>query len=172
MEIWKAAKGYESYYDVSSNGRVRSYNYSAKRIGPPRLLKQRINAKGRPFLTLRRNKVTKTYKVHRLVAETFLPNPNNLPQVNHIDGVKTNNMLCNLEWCTAEFNHQHAFRLGLSRKGGGNATTKLTTVSVAEIRESYIPGSTIHGTRALAKRYGVSSSAIFAIIKFRTWQYV
>lgn len=72
-------------------------------------------AKGYIRVTLTSNKVKRKHRVHRLVAEQFLPNPNNLPQVNHIDGDKTNNHINNLEWCTQSENIQHAYKTGLRK---------------------------------------------------------
>lgn len=93
MEIWKDIAGYEGY-QISNHGRVKSHYKTA------RILKPYLNTDGYLNIDIKK----KQYKVHRLVAEAFIPNPENLPQVNHKDENKTNNNVTNLEWCTAEYN--------------------------------------------------------------------
>ena len=101
-EIWKPIKGYEGLYDVSSWGRIRSLNYYCK--GKREILK--LSAKPNTYIKvgLRKDGTVRYYRVHRLVAEAFLPNPLNLPQVNHIDGNKQNNAINNIEWCSPKQN--------------------------------------------------------------------
>lgn len=124
-EIWKDIKGYEGLYQVSNLGKVKSlkrkrFNYRLQKIievNKEKILKQFSDTKGYLLVILQDNKFRKTYKVHRLVSETFIPNPKNLPQINHIDGCKENNIWTNLEWCDGSYNVKEAFRLGLSKKG-------------------------------------------------------
>lgn len=106
-EIWKDIPGYEGLYQASNYGNVRSMNYN--RTGQVRELKQNFK-NGYCFVLLRR----KNCYVHRLIAETFLENPENKPQVNHIDGDKHNNHVSNLEWCTVSENEKHKYRIGLA----------------------------------------------------------
>lgn len=109
-EIWKPVKNYEGLYEVSSYGNVRSLdrviNYNDGRKfyykGQIRKIKKRPN--GYLFCELWKNTKPKTFNVHRLVAQAFIPNPNNLPQVNHRDENKTNNCVDNLEWCDSKYN--------------------------------------------------------------------
>ena len=106
VEIWKDIKGYEGLYQVSNLGRVKSLNgYHRKEI----ILKLRNNLYGYLTIGLSKNNISKRYKVHRLVAETFIPNPNNYEQVNHKDGNKLNNCIDNLEWCNRSYNMKHAY---------------------------------------------------------------
>lgn len=98
-EIWCPIKGYEGIYEVSDKGRVRSLKY-----GKERILKQRRDKDGYIQVDLYKNCDQKTCKVHRLVAQAFIPNPDNLPQVNHKDENKTNNSVQNLEWCDCKYN--------------------------------------------------------------------
>lgn len=100
-EIWKDIPGYEGKYQVSNLGRVRNPNYRGS--GLPRTLKQSIGINGYYYVGLYLTK-KKRPLVHRLVAITFLENPNNLPSVNHKDENKLNNKLDNLEWCSWKYN--------------------------------------------------------------------
>lgn len=117
MEHWKTIKGYEQLYNVSSYGNVESLKRivptkgNSTRISHGRLLKTIKKSIGYRQVTLSKLGGQKIYLVHRLVAQAFLPNPNNLPQVNHIDGNKENNNLENLEWCTHKQNAVHARRV-------------------------------------------------------------
>lgn len=108
MEIWKDIKGYEGLYQVSNKGRVKSLNY--RRIGKEGILKGRPDKDGYLRIGLYKNKKQKPFYIHRLVAIAFLPNPNNLPQVNHKDENKENNHVENLEWCTSEYNNNYGSR--------------------------------------------------------------
>ena len=107
-EIWKDISGYEGLYQVSNLGDVRSLNY--RRNGELKLLKQATNKQGYKQISLYKNGKIKTYKVHRLVAIAFIPNPNNLPVVNHKDENPSNNNVNNLEWCTVAYNNTYGTR--------------------------------------------------------------
>lgn len=123
-EIWRDIVGYEGLYQVSNLGRVRSldrkhemYQHKKKQLVERKIkgkiirINKRVN--GYLFVVLYKNGEGKSKNVHRLIAEAFIPNPNNLPQVNHKDGNKCNNTIENLEWCTASYNVKHAFDNGL-----------------------------------------------------------
>lgn len=98
-EIWKDKKDYEGHYQVSNFGRVKSIKF-----GKERILKLRTDKDGYFKVDLSKNNKLKTFTVHRLVAEAFLPNPHNYPCVNHKDECKTNNNVNNLEWCNSKYN--------------------------------------------------------------------
>lgn len=109
-EIWKPVVGYEGLYEVSNLGRVRSLDRYAKqpkgglRLIKGRILNQYINRCGYLFVSLSKNGKVKKITIHRLVAQAFIPNPDNLPEVNHKDECKTNNRADNLEYCTRKYN--------------------------------------------------------------------
>lgn len=111
--------------------------------------------------------------IHKAVAYTFLNNENNLPEVNHKDGNKENNYVDNLEWCTSHENQQHKYDAGLFDKSliscENNHNAKLTMQEVEYIRQNYIKGSHEFGTRAMAKKFAVSSPTILSVIKYETW---
>lgn len=107
QEIWKDVKGYEGRYQVSNLGRVKSLNYLQK--GKEQILKA-TKIKGYLVVNLYKEGKAKIYTIHRLVAKTFIENPDNLPQVNHKDECKTNNIVDNLEWCSAKYNNNYGSR--------------------------------------------------------------
>lgn len=112
MENWKPILGYESLYEVSTNGEIRSLckRYSDK----PILLKQGTGSKGYKNVTLCKNGKQTTFNVHKIVASTFIPNPDSLPCINHKDEDKTNNNVSNLEWCSYYHNNVYGSRLSKS----------------------------------------------------------
>lgn len=118
------------------------------------------------------NGKTNQYRVHRLIAETFIPNPNNLPCVNHKDGDKLNNSVSNLEWCTRSENVLHAYRTGLETKmcGEKHHAHKLTEDEVKYIRQVYIKRDKEFGAVALSKRFGVDRTTIHDVVKGKTWR--
>lgn len=99
-EVWKDIEGYEGLYQISNLGRV-------KRVATGKVLKGGKDKDGYLMVKLYKNNIRSNKKIHRLVAEAFIPNPENKPQVNHADENKTNNSLDNLEWMTAKENINH-----------------------------------------------------------------
>lgn len=123
-EIWKDIKGYEGIYEVSSYGRVRTHENKTThsvihgvRHWKQRVLKTKTTKTREPRVSLWKDKKSKDYLVHRLVAIAFIPNPDNKPTVNHIDGNPENNHVSNLEWATYEENNNHAFDNNLIKTG-------------------------------------------------------
>lgn len=121
-ESWKDVKGYEGLYQVSSFGRVKRmtkkvYNpgtYSGECTYREKLLSPHIDSVGYYQILLRNKNKIKRVRVHRIVAEAFIDNPNELPVINHKDGNKLNNNIDNLEWCSHSHNTKEAFRIGLA----------------------------------------------------------
>ena len=187
-EIWKPIKGYEGLYEVSNKGRVRSLGRVSKRnqgskvveyTKNPRILKQQAYGKKRNYLSVNlyqhknigEQRKLKTFYVHRLVAETFIPNPLGKCDVNHIDGNPHNNDVCNLEWATRKENIVHAYNNGLTKTFGSNhPLSKLTEEQVREIRSTYQEGVVGFGCNSLAQKYNVSKTLIQKIVKGKTWK--
>ena len=110
QEVWKDIKGFEGKYQISNLGRVKSLQRNGR---PERILRLNL-IKGYAYTTLSNgSRDKKKLKVHRLVAEAFIPNPHNKPEVNHIDGDKRNCKVENLEWVTHQENCKHAYETGL-----------------------------------------------------------
>lgn len=103
VEIWKDIKGYEGYYQVSNQGNVKTIKDSINKLRAFGSLPS-----GYKQVTLCKDGKCKSFLVHRLVAEAFIPNPDNLPIINHKDEDKTNNIVSNLEWCTYQYNTQYS----------------------------------------------------------------
>ena len=108
MEQYKDIEGYEGIYQVSNDGNVKSLNYN--HTGNERILRPAVNRSRYLYVILCKDGKIKSHQVHRLVAQAFLPNIENLPQVNHKDEVKTHNCVENLEWCTHEYNQNYGTR--------------------------------------------------------------
>lgn len=170
-EIWKDIEGYEGLYQVSNLGRVRSLDRlidakgNSKRFKKGIIFKFAKTHKGYLCATLS-NGTSKKIPVHRLVAQTFIPNPMNKPQVNHINGIKTDNRVKNLEWVTGKENVKHAVnnKLMYGLSGQYNGQAKLTNEQAKQIRKEYVWRSKQHNTNALARKYGVSQHTIYAIL--------
>ena len=107
MEIWKQIEGYDGKYQVSSYGRIKSFAQNKK---DGAIKEGHLDYKGYPKISLYKDHECKDFFIHRLVAMAFIDNPENLPQVNHKDEVKTNNCVENLEWCTNSYNHDYGTR--------------------------------------------------------------
>lgn len=158
-EIWKPIPGYENRYEVSNLGRVR--NFVSKLP-----IKPYITRRGYVNFLLYENisRKRKHFAAHRLVAIAFLPNPNDLPQVNHKNGIKTDNRVENLEWCDNEQNRKHAIKYGLLKIGIDDPQSRFSRKDLEEIRNEYVKNSRTHGMPALARKYNVSVTAIYFVI--------
>ena len=111
------------------------------------------------------------YALHRLVAETFIPNPENKPQVNHINCIKTDNRVENLEWCTNGENQIHAFKNGLQKGNFSHPNSKLTPEQVLYIKENCVVGSKKYGMQTIAKKFGVCAETVKQILLGKSYRY-
>ena len=131
-EEWRDIEGYEGLYQISNLGRVRSLNCRGHK-GCIGILTPRLDGKGYEMVALYKEGKARNIKVHRLVAQAFIPNPNNYPQVNHKDENKTNNDVKNLEWCTNEYNHNYGTR---NERVGKSLSKKVICITTGEIFNS------------------------------------
>jgi len=169
-EIWKDILNYEGYYQISNYGRVKSLKRSYYTGGKweERIYKVRLTNNGYEYARLSKNNKRKNYPIHRLVAIHFIVNPKNKPEINHIDGVKNNNYVNNLEWCTSSENKRHAFKIGLNNnKGEKHFASKLTQNEVDTIRQKLSNG--VRGID-LSNEYNVAQSAISKIKHYKLWK--
>ena len=170
-EIWRKITGFENY-EVSNLGRVRSWvNNRGTKQKTPKISKGSLGKTGYSYASLTKNKNHKNIAIHRLVAQEFISNPENKPQVNHINGIKTDNRVENLEWATNRENARHAWANNLCqrKKGEKNHNAKFTNEQAKQIRAEYIYHSKTHGTVALSKKYSVASATIRRIVKTKAY---
>jgi hypothetical protein len=162
MEIWKEVKGFENY-KVSNLGNVKSY-----KLGNAHSLKQNKNKKGYLMVTLY-GEIRKTFTVHRLVLSNFSKLEID-KQINHINGVKTDNRIENLEWCTNIENQKHAFENGLldSKMGVKNFWAKLTNEQVLDIKRK----GKYSTWKKIGQDYAVSDTTIRRIINNKKWKHI
>jgi hypothetical protein len=164
--VW--VPSFENEYAITNKGKVFSFiNY---RMGKQLKI---FDVQGYLKVSLINHKSgSRRYFLHRLLAKAFLPNPNNYPCVNHKNGIKTDNSLTNLEWCTVKHNNAHAIATGLHPgvQGEANITSKLTEQQVIEIRDLYHKQSMKQ--RDIAKLYNMSQTAIKDITKGKIWKHV
>lgn len=172
-------KGYEDFYGATADGRVFSFNY--RKTGKIKELAQSV------LIDHRRSSSTyykraKMYfinkhtpiAIHRIIALTFIPNPNNYKQVNHIDGDKGNNCASNLEWCNNSMNQLHAHETGMRiyDKGTEHHNHKLTELEVIEIKKLLLLPKYKGQLTDIAKKYGVTKHCIFDIKRGKSWAWL
>lgn len=178
-EEWRPVVGWEGDYEVSNLGKVRSLprvlplkNGTTRRYRG-RELSLCLTSTGYPMVGLWRCTKVQQAKVHRLVAQAFIPNPEGLPDVNHLDGDKLNARASNLEWCTRQRNIAHAYETGLIdpsyKSGEGNVNSKLTADLVRQLRAERAAGAK---TTALARKYGINTTTVSAICLRQRWKHI
>lgn len=168
-EIFEDLTGYEESYQISDQGRI----FTKRRLDGNRIiygkeLRPSITKDGYLKISLYKDSIEKRFYLHRLVAQQFIPNPDNLPQVNHIDGNKFNNKVTNLEWCTKEENQSHAVLHSLMQRGSNRPSAKLTEEQVLEIYK--LKG--VMSGKEIGEHYGVSKNTINLILRGKKWSYL
>ncbi len=173
MEEYRQVKDYEGLYEVSNMGNVLSLSRKTKgrwgnmKTNPSKVLKPHPMKTGYLRVGLSKNGKAKNHFVHRLVAQAFVPNPDNLPCVNHIDNNPANNEVVNLEWCTHKQNTDHALKQDRIARGSRVGLSKLTEKQVAEIKSN----DTLNGEQ-LAKKYNVTRHTVSLIKLGKGWTHV
>lgn len=175
-EEWKDVEGYEGIYQVSNLGRLKSLErivHSKKwdRREPSKILSPPQLKSGYLIASLHKEGKTKSVLLHRLIAKAFIPNPNNLPQVNHKDGNKQNNMIDNLEWVSAQDNIIHAYTNNLMHPAHGIKINvgHFVEEDIRNIRRMALTGMS---QRKIAAEYGVHQGSIWLILKGKTYRWV
>ena len=161
-EEWRDVEGYEGIYQISNYGRVKSFQKNQVKI-----LKPYLHTGGYLGIGLGRQK---KFKIHRLVAATFLDNPLNLTEVDHIHGNKMDNYFKNLEWVTLKENKRRAFKNRLYPLGEKKYRAKLTNKQVRWIRQNYIPRDSEYGASALARKIGVFRETVRDVVTGKTYK--
>lgn len=177
IEVWKPIINYEGIYEISNLGKIKSFPkdrfcFGHKRTESTKLIKtDTFHPSGYRFVTLIKDKVRKSYAVHRLVGIHFIDNPENLPQINHKDTIKTNNIYSNLEWCTNFYNQQHAIENGLVNyvKGEKHGGAKLKEIDIPVIRRLFSEGLNKH---QIAEIYGIHPKHAYSINMGKAWKHV
>ena len=159
-EIWKDVVGYEGLYQVSNLGRVKSLPRHlvvgwADYISKEKILKQSEHRQGYKYVWLHKNKEKKIFKIHRLVAEAFIPNPHNFQCINHKDENKANNFVDNLEWCNHSYNNNYGDRNNKVRKANCKIVLQYT-LNGKFIKEW-------NGTREAGRELNISCNCISAV---------
>jgi hypothetical protein len=176
-EIWKEIPQCKGYYWVSNLGNVKSIDriiereYHGNVFMKGKNLKPMINRKGYGLVDLKTINGRKCVVIHRLVALAFIPNPENKPQVNHINGIKTDNRVENLEWCTNSENQIHAYKNNLSRprRGIENGSSKLTNELVLYIRSEKCKNKKL---KEISKELNISTTTISDIKNNKIWKHI
>lgn len=162
-EVWKPCVDLESTYIVSNLGNIKHVNSVKNRLvyyGSKSSSKREEMPCG--IVTIRMNGKARTLKIHRLVAKTFIPNPMNLPEVNHIDGNRRHNSIDNLEWCTGSQNMYHAYFTGLKKY-----PRQLTEEQLTQLYKGLEAGLDQH---AMARALNIDASSISNIITKNTYK--
>ena len=173
IEIWKDISGYEGLYQVSNLGRVKSLekwvqNHGKLQHHPEKIKKLCIKPNGYLTLQLYKDNKPKNCHVHRLVAEAFLPNPDNKSTVNHINGDKQDNRAANLEWSTYTENNKHAYDTGLNDEN--HRRNRKGSCAVEQYDEDMNMIKTYPSMREAARQTGIDCAAISLGIK-KGWKF-
>ena len=167
---WKKIYNYNGMFSISEDGHLRNDLTG-------NILKNNIGQNGYYQITIKpygRDGKCFSLRLHKLVAQAFIPNPNNKPQINHKDGNKLNNHYSNLEWVTQQENSRHAEDNGLMNRCHGlkMKNVKLSEVDVIWIRENFIPDDEEFGYQGLARRLNVNRGTIRDVVIRKRWKHI
>lgn len=174
-KIWRKIPGY-SLYEISNYGEIKTFNWKNK--GKEKIMRPALDGSGYLRTMLKRDIDGKihTVKVHRLVALAFLDNPKNKPHVNHLNGIRNDNRVSNLEWVTGSENIKHSFKIGLSsNRGEKNPCATLTDEQVREILSTYEFGKKARKgitKKQLAEKYNTTFNVIKRLVQRKTWKHL
>ena len=162
MEQWKNINGYPNYM-ISNLGRVR--NVSSNKI-----LKNSINGIGYAVVGLSKNTIRKAFRIHRLLAQHFIPNPENKEEVNHINSIRSDYRLENLEWVTHSENIKHSFKMGYAKPilGSRHGRAKLSDDDVVSIRTKYKQYRVVD----IASKFNISIGLVSLIRNRKIWTHI
>jgi hypothetical protein len=176
MEKWKRIPNF-SLYEASTLGRLKTFNW--KNQGVEKIMKPSLDNSGYLRTMLKDDSgETKTVKVHRIIAQTFLCNEENKPEVNHKNSIRSDNRVINLEWVTHRENVCHSFANKMQNNiGQNNPCASLTDAQVLEIRRNYTYGRKSKHSKGLnkkeiAKKYNTTFSVIKRVIQNKTWKHL
>lgn len=163
MEIWKDIKGFEGYYQVSNQGNVRSLDRIVENGGrlitrKGQVLCKGLSSYGYYHVVLSKGGKHKNFRVNRLVAEAFVPNPNNYPHVNHKNEIKTDNRAENLEWCTGQYNHNYGTIKKRISDSGRNCKVKSKRVAQIDLQGNIV--AVFPSTMEVQRQLGYSNGNI------------
>jgi len=179
-EVFYPLKGFEGLYEINKNGVIKTLPFEiicsngSKRIAKIKIKNIFIYKSGYAYTGLSKNKKDKSYTIHRLVAETFIPNPENKPYVNHINGIKNDNRAENLEWVSASENELHKYnvlgRLNARRKLSEEAVYDIwhnieLNINIKDKRKKYL------NVNEMAEKYGVQKQLILSILSGQFYGY-
>lgn len=176
-EIWKDIPNFEGYYQASTKGRIRSVKRTVKHkdgkvtVFKGRVLKSSLNKKGYPMVYLSKDCKKFTRAVHRFIALTFIQNPYKYDQVNHINGIKEDNRIENLEWCNNQQNCAHAHKNGLvnSARGENSGNVKLKRWQVIFIIDSY-PSQ--FSAKEICSLFDIHRGEPSGLIRGKSWKHM
>lgn len=161
LELWRFIPNFPGY-EISSLGRLRSYKID--RWAGGRLRSTNNVVRGYVTVKLSLNAQVSTLLLHRLVAQVFVPNPHNKPEVNHLNGIKTDNRAANMQWVTRQENINHAVQCGLFK--GSIPGSKLSFEKAAEIRQKRAAGAT---NRELMNQYDIGLTLLHNTLRGKSW---
>jgi len=168
VEIWQPIIGYEGSYEISNTVKIKSMKY----ISSGKIIEGDTTRKNERRVVLCKNGNQKRFLIHRLVGVAFILNPDNKPEINHIDGDRSNNHVTNLEWATRSENELHAYRTGLKTptRNERSGHCRLSCQDVRDIRNMYKPKAV--SQQKIADIYKVSREHIRDIINYKERKFV